>query len=563
MLAVSVPKIRAKKHLAAEVRPRRVEHWLASLPQASAKDSAERLLQALFGQNRTALDAENRVSIMELYREPVNAAVDVLRQNLASASYPLSGRNREFYTLIGKLLGEVANGYKIVANDLNLKSKPNKSELVLALQRSMHFLGQELLNAYQNYSPLPAGVWCELHQLYLFAETHSLLNFPVAAPDSGSPDGLCTISDSYQQIVLVGACHPYGLMQGECEKLYRLFLHWQSSAQISADLGKRDPTGKFVIGLSADAAPVPLEKAQHVATNDQFRLLNALDVVREVHSVLRNLKRDIALGSLRNDGDKVGLDASDVDLIRRAGRMLSGIKTKRRSSRKEKQEVVTICCGVGAIHYFMNGEKRFENSPADANDEIDASAAAPPAAERYVDLAVPISAASQEESSEEPEPSDPWRAPVVYQSHTCRTKNESASGLCLQIVKPSSLQIHVGDVTSVKDNSRGTWRVGVVRWMRCLAEDVLDFGVELLAPDVRPVLVHRASKNESLPGLLLSGNAVLKSPTSLIVSRGTELLGEKISVIESVGTSQAVTPLRVLDRSGSFSQLLLAPPPRS
>ncbi len=563
MLAVSVPKIRAKKHLAAEVRPRKVENWLAALPQASARDSAEQLLQALFGQNRTALDTENRISIMELYREPVIAAVDVIRKSFTSAAYPLSGRNLEHYLLVGKLLGEVANGYKIVANDLIAKSKPNKSDLVLALQRSMHFLGQDLLHAYQSYYPTPTGVWRELHQLYLYAETHHLLNFPVAAPDSGSPDGLCTISDSYQQIALVGACHPYGLMNGECAQLYQLFVHWQSSAQVSADLGKRDPTGKFVISLASDAAPVPLEKAQHIATNDQFRLLNALDVVREVHSILRNLKRDLALGSLRSAGGKVGLDPSDIDLIRRAGRMLSGVKTKRRSSRKEKQEVVTICCGVGAIHYFMSGEKRFDTVPPTEIEEVEASAAVPPVAERYIDLAAPISPAAQAESATAPVPSDPWQAPVVYQSHTCRTKNESASGLCLQVVKPSSLQVHVGDVASVQENTNGKWRVGVVRWMRCLTDDLLEFGMELLAPEVKPVLVKRVSQNETVPGLLLAGNAVLKSPTSLIVSRGTELLGEKLSIIESVGTIQSVTPLRVLDRSGSFSQLLLAPPPRS
>jgi hypothetical protein len=567
VLAVSVPKIRARRPLAAEVRPRRVEHWLASLPRASARDSAERLLQALFGQNRTLLDTENRLSIMELYREPAIAAVDVLRQGLTTVSYPLSERSLELYLLMAKLLSEMANGYKIVANDISDKGKTNKSDLVLALQRATHFLGQVLVNAYQTYSTCPAGIWKELHHIYLYAENHRLLNFPVAAPDSNSPDGLCTITDSYQQIALLGACHPYGLLQDECIRLYKLFLHWQSSAQISSDVGKKDATGRFIINFNSDSPPIPLIKTKHMEMTDHLRLLKALDVLREVHSVLRNLKRDLAMGTLSSSMLKTGIDASDVDLLRRAGRLLTGVKTKRTSLRIEKDEQISVCCGVSTIHYFMNGEKRLAVAPEardpDADEQTD-TALSPHNGdvERYIDLGEPNLGVPADETGVDHTEPNFWQSRAVYQIHTCRTKNQSASGMCLHVTRPSSLQVHVGDVVAAQEPIVKKWRVGVVRWLRCLSEEAMDLGIEMLGPEARAVAIKRESPSTFFEGLLLPGNRTLKSPTSLIVSRGTNQPGEKLFVIDVDGIPRAVTPLRLMERTASFSQLLLAPPPR-
>ncbi len=567
MLAVSVPKIRARRPLAAEVRPRRVEHWLASLPRASARDSAERLLQALFGQNRTSLDAENRLSIMELYREPVIAAAEVLRQDSATLSYPLSGRSLELYSLVAKLLTEVANGYKIVANDISDKGKSNKADLVLALQRATHFLGQVLVNAYQTYATCPAGVWRELHHIYLYAENHRLLNFPIAAPDSNSPDGLCTITDSYQQICLLGACHPYGLLQDECIKMYKLFLHWQSSAQISSEVVKKDPTGRFIISVNSDSPPVPAIKTQPVEATDHLRLLNALDVLREVHSVLRNLKHDLALGSLSSTMVKIGVDANDVDLLRRVGRFLTGVKSKRRSLRIEKDVQISLCCGVSSIHYYMNGEKRLAAGPDVRNPESDeqsdtGSPSSNDDAERYIDLSELDLGAPANDTGVDRTESNSWQSRVVHQIHACRTKNESASGMCLHVTRPSSLQVHVGDVIAIQEPIDKRWRVGVVRWLRCLSDAGMDLGIEMLGPEARAVAIKRESHSMYFEGLMLPGNQALKSPTSLIVSRGINQPGEKLFVVDVDGVPRAATPLRLMERTTSFAQLLLAPPPR-
>ena len=71
MHTVSVPKLRVRGSPAAGVRPSRLEAWLAALPQANAEDSMGQIKQALFVQNRTALESGNRLNLMELYLEPV------------------------------------------------------------------------------------------------------------------------------------------------------------------------------------------------------------------------------------------------------------------------------------------------------------------------------------------------------------------------------------------------------------------------------------------------------------------------------------------------------------
>ncbi len=558
VLTASVPKIRAKKTLTSEVRPRRVEQWLESLPRASAQDTAQQLGQALFGQNRTALEAENRLSIMELYCEPVITAVEALQRTYASTSFPLSSRYRECSLLTARLLNETANGFKIVANDLTARGKANESEVVLALQRAMHFLGQLLVNVYQIYQTCPRGVWREMHQLYRYAEENQLLNSPVTAPDSKAPDGLATVADSYQQIILLGACGPYGLLQGECVKLYHLFLHWQGGAQITREFKKKDPAGRFVINLDVDAPPVPLIKAGSVAASDPLRLLDALDVLREIHSVLRSLERDSTLPTFPSPMARVGIDTSYVDLLRRAGRFLGGVTVKRRSLRVERDEPLSACFGVGTIHYYLNGETVFEPPVWSTDFELPADDVED---ERPGELSKPEFSAQEDADMAEPGPPES-RTVEPNELYTCRIRNASASGSALQFVGPLALQIKTGELIAVKEPPNRQWRIGAIRWLRCEAEDVVTLGFEMLAPEARPVAVRRESHGGFYPALMLPGNGALKLPTSLIVSRGVYRRGDKLVIVAVEDEPpQTVTPLRIVERSGSYTQLLLSPPP--
>ncbi|MDH3639246.1 MAG: hypothetical protein OES09_12415, partial [Gammaproteobacteria bacterium] len=294
MLSVSIPKLRGNRLRSSEVRPRRVEEWLESLPRADARECAQLLYQALYSQNRIALESKNRLVLMELYRQPVSFVVDSLQRTYRLTSFPLSERERQLVDFVRQLLTELGNGYKIVANDLlrEGRKKSHHSELITSIQRAIHFLGRVLLNSYQAYVACPQGVWREIHQLYQYAESNDLLNYPVAAEDTVTQDGLATVTETYQRLLIVSAANPYGLLQGECVRLYDSIPLWEGEAEIGLTPPVVESAGRFVVDLHSDIPPVPVDKTSARVGSDNLRFVNLIEVVRDIHRMLKGLEKD-------------------------------------------------------------------------------------------------------------------------------------------------------------------------------------------------------------------------------------------------------------------------------
>ena len=60
-------------------------------------------------------------------------------------------------------------------------------------------------------------------------------------------------------------------------------------------------------------------------------------------------------------------------------------------------------------------------------------------------------------------------------------------------------------------------------------------------------------------GLLLPGNRALRQPESLLVPRGMHNPGETLALSDREREETTVSPLYLLDRTGSYDQLLITP----
>ncbi len=563
MLTVSVPKLRAHGPRAAEVRPRRVEAWLAALPQANAEDSLQQILQALFVQNRTALDPDNRLSLMVLYHKPVFNIIESLTRTYAASPHPLSERQYAVATAVQKLCVELANGYKIVANDLTLLDsiEDSKDKFVLALQRAIDTLSFTITNAYAIYCDCPEGVWRDLHQLFRMAELHKMLNYPVQSPEEDtSEDKLVTVYESYQRALLIGASSPYGLSQGECAQLFCLIPHWQCEVQISKKSARlrKDGAGCFLVNLVADRAPIPMTKVAqsdlHSENSAHLRMINTLDVAREIHSILKiSDPRDVRAPGTLSTPD------ANTDLLRRFGRVLAGVNIVRRSNRTPCNHQISICIGLNATHFFASGQRHFRPEPAEPNAKPVNEVARN---EEFFDLTDPTLGNAQDTDQPPAARTDPWRNSSVYRLHPCRVTNQSAGGLGIQISLPTELRLRVGDLVGLQFPTPDQWRVGTIRWMRSQSAQLFDVGIQMLAPRLSPVAVRRKIDDDErspfFQALLLPGNRALRQPESILVPRGTYHKGEKL--VLSIDAEQAViSPLHLLDRTTSYDQLFITP----
>jgi len=576
MLAVSVPKIRADRPRAAEVRPRRVEGWLNGLSGQEPREIAQQLHQALFAQNRVALDEENRLRLLELFQSYVGDVVGQLQQSYLSAPLPFSDRQRTFFSQSFRLFQELAYGYKIVASDLVAqgRSAARPIDLVLSIQRAVFYISKLLLNHYQCYEATPNGSWRELHQLYKYAEGNNLLTQPAATPrdpDTAELEGLMSIHDAYQQIVIVGAVNPYGLLPGECLRLYKLAGRWHSLAHLSTHINPEEPAGHFLLSLIGDHPPLPVIKATKHNNEEHLRVLSTMEIVKEVHRGLKHIEKN---GRFSNE--LLGhVDSRDTDFLKRLGRSLGAIKVRRRSTRARVEKDIEICIGVNAIHYFASGEKQFTspNSIPNGSPKNNKEAELQPVTikisdDEYIDLSDPgLPVRAREHPDDVAKKLDaqgaaaiPWQQGGMFRLYRALAKDESAGGLRLMLNAPTDVHLRVGDLVGLRYPTPDRWRASVVRWIRNPQPEIMEAGLQLLAPELNTAAVRRASDNgeqhQYFQALLLPENIGLKLPASVLLPSGTYRLNEPLE-INSSDKSQVVIAQQCLEQNGSFDQLVV------
>jgi hypothetical protein len=560
MLTVSVPKLRFRDSRTTEVRPSRLQAWLEELPQGDQEDSMQQIVQALFVQNRTALEPTNRLELMELYRVPVFNIAESLAQHYVTSPFPMGKSQSMLASSVVRLFEELANGYKIVANDLITSdvTKRHKQAFALALQRATYTLSTIFLKCCEIYRPYPHEAWHQLYQLYRLAEAKEILQHPVEKLNPGGDAE--TVLSSFERGFLIGVSSPYELLQGECAQLFGLIPGWRGRIRVSpwSGRGKEDSPGNFLVNLASDSPPIPLAKLAKVgdgSKSNHCRLVSTLDVIKEVHSIMTALNTSIP-DTLPVAGG-VGI-STNAGLLRRFGRTLAGVNVVRQASRSSYDHEAPICIGMNSIHFFVNGQRTFQVTE---KNEQDVPATHGAANEELFDLSDPLVGDVHDPRARQP--GSPGLA-MYGNSHrlfTCSLKDQGAPGLCVRTREHNGLQVRVGDLVGLQFPTPNQWSVGVVRWLRGHAASSLDFGVELLAPAFHPVAVKRqVAGDKFFQALLLPGSRSLKQPQSLLVPRGAYQAAEKLTLTDQQGEQYEVSPLRVLERTGSYDQLLVALP---
>jgi hypothetical protein len=572
-----VPEMRTDVGRSAEVRPKRLEEWLSSLPLTDPVEAAGQIGRALFAQNRVPLDPENRLELMEVYREPVSVVRSGLQAMYTGQAFPLSAKHAALVELQHRLDIEMAAGYKQTIATALADPIPPKLPMAMVVARAIEALGRVLSGVYMAYMPAPHGVWREVNQLYFFAEHRGIADEPVQEEGHGTGVVRETVADAYKRVALLGACNPYGLQQGECRRIEEFLRRWPLKAAIKREPDVAQPTGHFLVGSEADTPPIPYIKIERRVDGEHLRVIDAIELVRDVHTLLKQLERG-------ESPKRIGLCEDNcvagvyVDLLRHVGR-LWGLSIRRQSRRTPRRDEVSVCVGLQASHYFINGRRPF-NPPAvsgPARQQLTEARADAAPASAYIDLddidytdderagsAMHVSGGWQEASSA-PFKTELWQTEDEYQVFQWETKDESAGGVALMRHGDFDVRVRVGDLIGLRFEEGDSWRVGVVRWLKTDSADSAEIGVQLLAPDVRPAAVCRIPSEldphpRFEPALLLPANVPLRRPEMLVVSRGLHRPGTNLTLINGNSQPCEVHPTQVFDSTGSFEQILFTSP---
>ena len=542
-------------------KPEAVQRWITALPMVNTGETTRLLYQSLGGLNQMDMAPAQRFRVLELLRSPVFYVLDVMKKHVVGQTFPLNEKARKIARLTQELLREMGDGYKIVvmAEVSGNGLRRDTRTLNTALHRAMQCLSQQLLKAYQVYSPHPEDVWSDIHQLYQYAETHALHGGVIGdVPESGA--SASSIELLYRQILLLALACPYRMRQGEVEQVHGRLQQWAVHSRLSPMARPGQPAGLFMVNLGIDEPPTYLS-LRHGGTNEaQCRVLDTADLAEDIRKALSE-----------QHGNDTG-SALNEHTLRRL--MLAwGVMPKRRFSRSQQSARVSVAMGLAATHYFVSGEAAF--SPAGGTLESSQYQERPDFQPEPVqterghtpdiwelepvslDSQSPIQA-PQKHRVDMPGGLESEQKQGGLQAHDWHMINVSAGGYCLLWDRMENSRAQVGELVGIREHDDPDafhWHLGVVRWMKC--NTGLELGVQMLSPGAVAVGARPYPATSREPQfsrvLLLPEIPSLGQPATLLLSSPPFRTGGT-AIINSHGREVRVKLDKLVENTGSFAQ---------
>jgi len=435
---------------------------------------------ALYALNRQPLDADDRITLLALYRPVVARAAASLEARLVDSGVPPQTQQRQTGTLLRELHLEHSIGYKQVLLGLSNRrfGRANPKHLAEACAWLLAALRDFKTACYLSYSPLPAGLWQEIHHIFQFAQTTGLANEVV---ENAPPASL-----TYRQALLTELASPPHMNPAELELTQAYlgkFAMLAPLTPVTADL----PRPGFLIPVQDDRAAGQLTDTPQAG--DLW--LSTETLCRHLHETVLRLRAGDTPRQIGLPKEMESEPSSELmkRLMKRWGNVAQRA-FKRYTGGSDS--TLQLLAGIGAIH------RQFDPAPPPGLSGNDIDDNLP-----FCDL-------------------KPFAAPASAQITQWTISNDSAAGLALLGAPGISLSLKVGDPLALRVNENEAWSLAVIRWVRMRDAQQVELGIERISPQVQAVWVQplrgrRQARPE--PALFIPGLAALKQPDRLLLPR--------------------------------------------
>lgn len=549
-------------------KPRKIKAWLKNLPLVNMGETTKTFYTGLRQLNRLEIPIKDRLVIMELLRPQARMILEHLNKHLISRSLPLPAKSRKIVGLTQALMLEMAIGYKaclhpVLADGARLDTR----RMALATHRALRFLGQALLQSAQVYAPDPCGIWADIHPLYRLAEHRGFLKRAVK-DDHYYTLKQSSVADVYKQICLLALSRPQTLRQGEAEKLAAYFERMGLVCEIHTEPVPDALNGVYVTHLAESEPPmyVPYNEVPDSADIRSF----------DLQAVVRDIRETMQKGDFDQTASIINRSELGFDLMRRL-LMNLGSTAKRRFSRAQKDDEITIAIGLNNIHKAIreDSDSLFNNQDAPAahqpsfdelslqslgdTERADTREHFNPLATNIWDIVARGNIVTEEQQAKIKEAQRP-PAPPPPSAETWKISNASAGGygLCWEGEQPSRVQ--VGEIAGLREleGTNYQWRIGVVRWMQFEEERGLEIGVQLLAPktlliSIEEVINRGAGVKLPIKAFMLPGIKTIEIPPSVIVPAHQFAVGDELR-ITLFNRDLAITLTALGEHTSAFAQ---------
>jgi hypothetical protein len=544
--------------------------WVAQLPIANVGETSKQVFKALREFNRTVVPSKRRLLSLEYFRQPLRDISANLSKHYLSSGFPLSDKSYKIAVLSRELHSGMATAFKSAIIDLLMESqgKPERRPLAQAIHLCMGYLSRVILQSVLVYDPYPKRIWRELHVLHRLATRYGVETIKLDNPIEIS-ETPATIDEAYRRCILFSLASPYKMRQKENLLIFDTLLRWSYLAKI---YNYDDAPEESSITIRQDTDLAPSHETTVVDTESKYLLrLDANDLIGQ----LRNQFSEQPEENLH----LLGIEALDKGLVRQLIKLWSKAQ-KRTFVRTKLHFELRIAVGLRSIHKlislgsepettqekqeeegtwiesaFAEGRHHLKISPHFSLTPLDSGSFNPrrgdfeefgPNTRDFDALEEPVSQIWEEESNKQAMPS----------TNIFKTINESAGGYCLDWSGDHIPRIQVGELIGVQSAmSASHFGVGMVRWMRHMADGHLQVGVQMIAPNA--IAVTAQEENNKLEDahdcLLLPEVGTSGQPTSFICPSYAFKLGHELRVNEGENLRE-IKLTRLLETSGAISQ---------
>jgi len=564
-----------------DTRPKKITEWVEALPLGDTEETTKQLFSVLRHTNRIQISAPVRLKMLDCLYPTFNFCITSLKKNFTGQSFPLNARALKFVDRTMAMYSELTDAYKITCVDFIQRDHfYEKKSFARALYMALDTLGKLQLSHYQIYTPEPALLWSDIHQLLLIAE-HNDIHHLALKDLAETPAIKTSIEEQYKQILLLSLCNPYHLGKNEIERVYQLLKKWSSYTRLINPDNETKGEAHFVACLNNDKPPVELNLFQAIESSI-CRFIDTSELTQHLRNLLTQKQEAFSLkesSTLKNEIRQFTLYRQLINAW--------DTREKRSFSRSPSQGGIDISIGLNSTHYIIEEC----NKPLLPELEEDAEEHIEQVNHGYIDdtrnpLEINHTTFSIEPISGKPDSGSYWNKnkqnhidvaqlsgkytdqaipKPAYKYHQWKTLNAGAGGYCLLWDHDKSSNAQIGEIVGIREAGNGngsSWRIGVVRWMQYIRNHGVKLGIQILAPNASTIqsrlMKGAVSKKQEYSCLSLPEMKIIQQPASLLTPSMHYKVGDAL-ILNDHGKMMNVQLTRLLENTGNYSRFQYAP----
>ncbi len=511
--------------------------WMDTAPFTDLAQAHALLLQQVQLLGRGALNAAERLDILELLRGPIDEMQEEFSHRFAGKALPLPPADQAAFDACRALWHALAAGYMRCAEAIFAGEAGMKSKAALVLQRALATLVAEQFETHRA-GQIPSGEhWRMLHQLYASAEQLNVAGQEVMdSARLGKTPG--SAAATYVEGILLGAANLHEQNPRQLAWIARWARRWAAKVRILAAPPTLTTNAiPLCVDLGSDrpAGYMPLDTVG-------ARWLETAELARSLKKRLRLLEKGEPPAKL-NLGEDCTQPACE-QLLRQAYQRWCRGGAIRGFERRPASGTLRFIAGAEAIHYYLSERKPFQESGASDMEQLRRER------EEMATFGRIATHRNEGFSEQHGYAIEQWQA--LENWHMVDT---SVAGM--RITRPtaqSGARIALGQLIAARPADAQHFLLGSVRW--ALVSENLQVGLNLFPGQPEPVSVRNAgaaaARDKFRPAFLLPAVPAVKQEASIVMPVGTFKLGKSVEIF--TGQSRRLRLLRLVERGVDFER---------